>query len=163
VDIKAWLNEPMEPAFYPIFKFTTPGDQIIFKVDGERRSMVSKFDKAKTTFLIDIDIVAGQRTDLQTKKIVAVAPGKATIILSAGLLLIWDREKPIEGDLCQLRFVKVDPNFRDMKNFAFRFLEKAPRPSPDVQRPSNDIDDDPSDDDPDNDDVPDFSVPTKRQ
>jgi hypothetical protein len=143
LDLKAELKKKLEPNNAEIFKFETPGDRIIFRV-GVRRSIVKDGHPSE---LVEIDVLVGEKTDPQTKKVVAVKPGKRVLFLQTDSVRIFDREKPQPGDLWHLQLAAIRADLRGMKQFAYEILEKVPRKE--VQTSTPDI----------NDDIADFKAP----
>jgi hypothetical protein len=104
------------------FKFSTVGDQLIFKFQG-RRSVKTK--RGDLSDLIDVTVLGGEKFDFSVKKKLAVDPGPRVVFLNTCLTRDFDREQPNVGDVIHLQLAKIDPSKNNMKIYGFEILERS--------------------------------------
>jgi hypothetical protein len=161
IDLKKALGRKLPPK-NDKFVFETPGDQLIFRFVGQRTEKVEN----REAEVVDADVLAGEKIDPETKKVINVAPGRMVFFLQTHLKRIYKSEKPIAGDVIQQQLVAIRSDLRNMKEFAFEYLEKVPRPDnaePTASAEAVEVDDDHDDALDEFDDIPNFPVPKAKK
>jgi hypothetical protein len=131
IDLKKALQKKLAPKQgADSFKFETIGDQLIFKFVARRTEKIEGRDSE----LVDANILAGEKFDPKSKKMLPVKPGQGVFFLGTHLRRVFDTEKPSPGDMIQLQLAEIRADKRNMKMFGFDFLERvdAPKSPPDT-------------------------------
>jgi hypothetical protein len=103
------------------FTFATPADQIIFKFKA-RRTVTTK--RGEPADLIDCEVLAGEKIDLNTRKTVPVQPGQYVFFLSTQLKRLFDEDHPNMGDVIRVRLCEIRESNR-LKLFGYEVLERV--------------------------------------
>lgn len=126
VNLKSALRKKLEvkETFGDTYKFENPGDQIVFKF--LQRKTIEKTKLGKPGDLVECQILAGEKVDKTTEQISEVNPGPGSFFLGTHLRELFDKDTPLNGDICQVQFVKIgNNNFHSSVLRSWRGLNNA--------------------------------------
>ena len=121
VNLKDIMKKKLEPKQGgDIFKFETVLDQLVCKFKGRRTVRTERGDDSD---LVDVQILAGEKFDSKSKKVLPVPPGDAVFFLGTNLKSIFDAEKPAIGDIFRVQLAEIVKSKNNMKIFGFEKIQ----------------------------------------
>jgi hypothetical protein len=121
IDLKEVMSKKLDAEqSAPVFKFENIGDQIVF-IFHEQRTVPTK--RGEDAELVECDVLAGEKVDVQTKKKVPISTGSHVFFASTHLRRLLSEHKLMRGDTARIQFSEIGP--KSVKLFGIEILERV--------------------------------------